>query len=97
MDSIRACRINDNGAVMSIYAVTSGKNNQYHVIKFDEDYNYESTYNVDPYNNTCNCPANNRESCRHRQLVSKFRLEAKVDRGWAYDYDNNIWHEPTEE
>ena len=80
---------------MSIYAVKSGETfDHYIVIKFDHDYNYEGNYNVNPYKETCDCPAQVRDDCRHRQMVRKFRLEAKVDRGWAYDYDNDQWIEP---
>jgi hypothetical protein len=63
----------------------------YRITKFDGDLNIESSYEM--YNHSgnfvCTCPAAQRPTCRHRQMIDE--LLPKVDRGFFYNYDHKTW------
>lgn len=66
------------------------------VTKFDDDLNVESTYDMieDPSGSIkCMCPAGQRPTCRHRQMIDQ--LSTRVDTPWMLDFDTRAWVDPT--
>ncbi len=65
------------------------------ITKFDDDVNVESCYT---FKNTtdgyiCECPAGQRQTCRHRQMFPM--LQTRVDSAWMLDFDTRQWQDPT--
>jgi len=70
----------------------------YRMVKFDDWFNVETSYLLyQPYNKyyyVCNCFQSNKPSCRHREMLSMFIKEKKVNTGWFYNYDTKVWERP---
>lgn len=92
---------------MSLYSVRLLVHlRSYRVVKFDEHFDVERTpsngyaiYNIHRYGLTspwrCTCPrAQKSPLCRHRDIVTLFINEKKVDSGWFYDFDKQAWERP---
>lgn len=60
------------------------------IVKFDDDFNAESIYELDY--NTCSCPRGKAPTCRHRQMLPK--MVEKVDTEWFYCFEDSTWHQP---
>lgn len=79
---------------MSLYSCLSGAiEGQYTISKFSNDGDYQSAYTVSEDTYTCTCPAAQRESCRHREMLQTFIEEDHIGDGWMYDFDNDQWIE----
>ena len=78
---------------MSLYQIKTNSNDGFNVIKFDNDINYENTYNVKYRGKrlVCNCPAYLRKSCRHRDMLPIFELENAIDSGRFYNFEQKRW------
>jgi hypothetical protein len=55
------------------------------ITKFDRDGNVQSSYHCS--GDTCDCPAGQRPTCRHRQMWPQLRRIA--DSHWFLDWDGN--------
>lgn len=73
---------------MSLYNMKANGNG-YKITKFDEEFNPENTYGVDP--RSCECKAGVRPHCRHRQMLPLFQHLGRVNTGWFYDFDLEKW------
>lgn len=67
--------------------MTDGDN--YRITKFDDLGNPESSYLVD--HETCQCPAGERHTCRHREMLPLFLKRNAVNTFWFYDFDRGGW------
>lgn len=67
----------------------------YCVINFDNLFFVERIYKLWAEDNQirCTCPAGMR-GCRHVIIFSIFCEWSRVDTGWFFDYDNEVWHPP---
>ena len=65
---------------------------QFIVTKFDDDLNIESSYTTTL--SECDCPAGQRSTCRHRQMLPHFIAHDYADTNWFFCYDDQNWHEP---
>jgi hypothetical protein len=83
---------------MSLYKMNSFPG-WYRCVKFDDDLNVESIYDMPVYGRRVGCPCfqGNRETCRHRTMVGIFEAVARVNTGWFLDFDKNTWHKPLEQ
>lgn len=73
---------------MSLYNCRSTSTpDQYRITKFDADLNPEASYVVS--RTQCQCPAYQRPSCRHRDMLADYWLTHKdrIDTSWTLDYD----------
>lgn len=80
---------------MSIYSIRTIPVG-YRVAKFDDALNFETSYDMPKLHNgvvMCSCPAANRHTCRHRDMLEIFKDEKHIGDGWFYDYDNDQWIE----
>jgi len=64
------------------------------ITKFDNDLNVESSYITSE--RECGCPAGNRPTCRHRQMLPKMLNVGAEDSGMFYDFDHDQFFEPME-
>ncbi len=62
---------------------------QYRITKFTEDMNVESSYLCTE--TECDCPAGQRPTCRHRQMLPRFLAREAVGNEWFFDYDRGGW------
>jgi hypothetical protein len=65
-------------------------NGGYRITKFTDDMEVESSYVTTA--KECSCPAGNRDTCRHRQMLST--IAEKADTYWFLDWDNKRWRDP---
>lgn len=67
------------------------------ITKFDDDLNPQGSYNVGNDPNTgqlyCDCPAGQRHTCRHREMLPIFLDTNRVNTNWFYDYDAKGWRQ----
>lgn len=61
---------------------------QYRITKF-VDGEPEGSYLVTLEN--CDCPAGERNTCRHRQMLPRFIDRGAVNTGWMWDHDRGGW------
>lgn len=61
----------------------------YRITKFDEDMNVVSSYRTNGI--ACTCPAGERPTCRHRQMLPRFLARGAVNTFWLHDFDRNGW------
>lgn len=76
---------------LNIYTVLSGTPENWTVVKMDREFEHEDTYYVSKHVSVCSCFAGSKSTCRHREMVSIFQAENKVDSREAYDYDKKRW------
>lgn len=62
---------------------------RYRITKFDDAMNVESSYITDGV--ACDCPAGQRPTCRHRQMLPRFKQREAVNTEWFYDFDRGGW------
>ncbi len=62
---------------------------QYSITKFDAHMNVESTYLCTL--EECNCPAGQRPTCRHREMLPKFITRGAIGTEWMFDFDRGGW------
>lgn len=71
---------------MSLYNCRSTSTpDQYRITKFDADLNPEASYVVS--RTQCQCPAYQRPSCRHRDMLPEFLRHGRMDTTWMLDWD----------
>lgn len=63
----------------------------YRITKFDADMNVESSYQIALDGSWCMCPAGERSTCRHREMLPKFIAKEAINSFWLFDYDRNGW------
>lgn len=82
---------------MSLYSLRTTREG-WRIVKFDNDMNIESEYNLRDGGEviTCECPQSLRGPCRHLKIFDEFVLRERINSGWFYDIDNDMWHEPLE-
>jgi hypothetical protein len=65
---------------------------EYAVTKYnkhgDEDCVYFVTQSI--FGDDCTCKANNRHTCRHRDMVTIFKAANRLGNEWSYNYDEKI-------
>lgn len=84
--------IQQTGENMKLYNCKSAEHpGAYIITKFDNHMEVESSYLVS--NGECACPRGHAHSCRHRDMLHKFRQYKHIDDGWFLDWDTRIWHE----
>ena len=75
----------------------------YKMTKFDNDLNpmYSAQRNAEPRlcsyvcsTDTCDCPAGEAKSCRHRKMLNIFISNKKIDTGYFFDYVQHSWYRP---
>jgi len=79
------------------YALTDPDTGIYRMSKFDNDLNLNGSYtlrHVRGRTYACDCPAANRHTCRHREMMPLFLAEKAVNTGRFYDYDKKMWIAP---
>lgn len=62
---------------------------QYRITKFDSLGEVQSSYLCTE--SECDCPAGNRDTCRHRQMLPLFIHKGAIDTHWFYDFDRKGW------
>jgi hypothetical protein len=77
-----------------IYTVMSGNEMNWDVIKMERDFEHVETYHISKHVSVCSCYAGSKPTCRHRELLSIFKMEDAIDSRRAYDYDKAKWIEP---
>ncbi len=75
----------------NIYTVLSGTPENWTCVKMDRDFNEEDTYYISKHVSVCSCYAGSKSTCRHRELVSIFQMENRVDSREAFDFDKKRW------
>lgn len=70
------------------------RDQSYVITKFDDDMNIESTYTTSL--TECDCPAGQRVTCRHRQMLPHFIAMDYADSNWFFCFDDQTWHLPFE-
>lgn len=75
----------------NIYTVLSGTSENWSCVKMNRDWEVEDTYYISKHVSVCSCFAGSRSTCRHRQILSIFLAEGKVDSREAYDFDKQKW------
>jgi len=60
---------------------------QWRITKFTNDLEVESSYITSI--NECECPAGNRPTCRHRQMLPKMLNVGAEDSGMFYDFERD--------
>lgn len=73
---------------MTLYTIKPG----FFAVKFDDDFNVLTTYSVSEEG--CSCPAGNKDTCRHREMLQVFKDSDRVGSGWFVDWDKTRWVEP---
>lgn len=78
------------------YKIDSLGDGSYEVKKFDSDFNFVESYYMSEVGHSiiCGCPAGGRPTCRHRKMLRIFQAEEKIDTGWMYQFDKELWHKP---
>ena len=61
----------------------------YHMTKFDENMDIESTYELTL--TECGCPAGARNTCRHRKMLPLFLANDAIDTNKFYCYETHQW------
>ena len=80
------------GEPMKLYnCVNAGVPGAYVITKFDNEMNVERSYLVS--NGECACPRGAAHTCRHRDMLHKFKQYKHINDGWFLDWDTRIWHE----
>lgn len=81
----------------ALYTVRIEKTN-YRVVRFDGYFNPLRYYYVfekkTPRQYGCTCQNGERIDCIHRLIVRKFQQENRVDRGWFWDHEHEVWERP---
>lgn len=62
---------------------------QYRITKFDADLNVEASYLTTLSH--CDCPAGERDTCRHRQMLHRFLARNAIGTDWFFDHDRGGW------
>ena len=62
---------------------------QYRITKFDEDMNPLHSYLTTL--TECDCPAGERETCRHRQMLARFLERGYVNQPFFWDHERGGW------
>ena len=62
---------------------------QYRITKFDEDMNPIVSYHTTL--SACDCPAGERETCRHRQMLARFLERGYVNQPFFWDHERGGW------
>jgi hypothetical protein len=63
---------------------------QYRITKFDEDMNPIVSYHTTL--SACDCPAGERETCRHRQMLVHFlEKPGSINSMWFWNHDRKGW------
>lgn len=79
------------GEPMKLYnCVSAGHPGAFIVTKFDENMEVESSYLVS--NGECACPRGSAHSCRHRDMLQRFRQHKHIGDGWFLDWDTRMFH-----
>lgn len=79
------------GENMKLYnCVDAGHPGAYIITKFDDEMNVESSYLVS--NGECACPRGSAHSCRHRDMLHRFKQYKHIGDGWFLDWDTRIFH-----
>lgn len=73
---------------MSLYTAKKA-NGGYRISKVTDDLEFESSYITTE--DSCECPAGHRPSCRHREMLPDFLARGRVGTAWMLDYDNGQW------
>ena len=80
---------------MSLYSVRQLDVHIYRMVKFDYDFNVQTIYAIYKTKEWgCSCFQHDKPSCRHRQMISLFISENKVNSGWFFDYERKVWERP---
>src|SRR6516165_8364409 len=80
------------GEPMKLYnCVNAGVPGAYVITKFDNEMNVERSYLVS--NGECACPRGAAHTCRHRDMLHKFKQYKHINDGWFLDWDTRIWHQ----
>lgn len=69
----------------------------FEVLKFTKNLDHEATYYISDLPNgamICNCPAGNKPTCRHQQMLRKFQAEERVNKGYFFNHDKDKWLPP---
>lgn len=74
---------------MSILYNCHTDGDQWRITKFNELGDVESSYLCTE--TECECPAGQRQTCRHRQMLPKFINREAVNTFWFYDHDRGGW------
>ena len=61
----------------------------YRITKFDAHFDVEASYLCTE--EECECPAGERPSCRHRQMLPKFQAHKATKGQMFFDYDREMW------
>ena len=78
----------------NVYQVRTKDNGKtFNILKFDEDFNYEQTYNVVYSGNymVCDCFAGIKSVCRHRTMIKIFSDKNAINTGEFYNFDTKTW------
>ena len=62
---------------------------QYRITKLDDNYDVVSSYICTT--TECDCPAGQRSTCRHREMLPRFIARGTVATEWMFDYDRGGW------
>jgi hypothetical protein len=71
---------------VSLYNCKSLPNQAFRMSKFDEDFNFEASYELTAHG--CPCFQGNKPDCRHRKMVRAFVAANAVDSDLFIDYEN---------
>lgn len=65
----------------------------YRIVKFDDDLNVETIYELSSIRGRYRCPCfrGNSATCRHREMLAEFIKAKQINTALFYDYDNNSW------
>lgn len=68
----------------------------YRVIKCDDD-DRLTFYNLTQRRGWvgCECFAANKHTCRHREMVTLYQQQGRLDKGWLYNYTEGEWIKPS--
>ena len=76
---------------MALYNLKSS-DGQWRITKFTNDLDVEASYITSEAE--CECPAGNRPTCRHRQMLPRMLNVGAEDSGMFYDFDTDQFLEP---
>lgn len=80
-----------------LYTVRT-ENVNHRIVRFDGYYNVLRFYYVfhhkDGRHFGCTCQNGQRVDCIHRLVLRKFKQEKRVDSGWFYDHEHDVWERP---
>ncbi len=70
----------------------------FRMAKFDSLYNVEAVYYIRFSRGRfyCDCPASNKSTCKHRDMIPIFSTHRATDTGKFFCYDTGTWHPPIE-